>query len=162
MKKLLKSLSETEYLLVRETKRENLMTLDEEELLALHRLVRRARNKHVKLYRREAALAVGDKGARGSAQKTTGRNAARAEIFEDALARVSRRLGILAKQSADELKSARLELARKDSPVSSDGAAASGPSGSQKGKSKSISGGEKRQAAASASAGAANQAKRDA
>src|SRR5689334_1401677 len=53
MNALLNSLAEAELLLIRETERDQLADLDEDALVELHTRVRRARNKYVKLYRRE-------------------------------------------------------------------------------------------------------------
>ncbi|TQF74058.1 hypothetical protein FK531_05210 [Rhodococcus spelaei] len=164
MKKLLKSLSEKDIQLVLETKRDQLAGLDEVALIDLHARVRKARNKHSTLYRREAAGAVTDKASRGAARRTTTRNAARTEIFEDALARVSRRLGVVAKASAAELKRARLALARKDAPSVAedrfDSAAGNLPAALNE-KSKKQSAGRKKREASDISAGVQRQAKRD-
>lgn len=116
--KLLDTLNESDLLLVRQAALEELRNLDEDALLDLHAQVRRARNKHVGVYRRQAAARVQRKGARGLAREGNQRNAARAEIFEDVLSRVSRQLGVVARQSARELKAERLALAKSDkSPV---------------------------------------------
>ena len=58
MSKLLNSLSEDEYVLIRGTKKARMADLDEEALIRLHTRVRRARNKFVKLYRRSGAAKV--------------------------------------------------------------------------------------------------------
>ncbi|MFC4605344.1 hypothetical protein [Rhodococcus kronopolitis] len=163
MKKLLKSLSETEYLLVRATSRENLDGLDEDALIELHNRVRKARNKHVTLYRREAAEAVTDKASRAAGRRTTSKNAARSEVFEAALARVSRRLGAVAKASAAELKRTRLDRARHDAPSFAGGGpdpAGRAPAGLN-GKKKQKSAGRKKREASDIAAGARRQAKRD-
>lgn len=114
MKTLLTSLTAGERDLVRETEKERMAELDEDALVELHRRIRRARNKYVGLYRREAAERVRDVGGRGAARPRNRRNAGRAEVFEDALARVSRRLALVAKQSAADLKAERLAAARAD------------------------------------------------
>jgi hypothetical protein len=114
MKKVLKSLTEVEYQLFRETKRKQLADLDEDSLIKLHTRTQRARNKHVKNYRQAAAQSVREKGGRGAARPATKRNAAKAEAFESALARVSRQLGVVAKRSAAELKDERLTRAAGD------------------------------------------------
>ena len=57
---------------------------------------------------------VGAKGARGAARSANERNGAKAEIFEDALARVSRQLSVAARRSARDLKDERLARARGD------------------------------------------------
>ena len=118
MKKTLNSLSESEYVLVRETKKSQMAGLDEDGLIDLHSRIRRARNKHVTLYRRAGAEKVKTKGGRGSAKAANARNAAKAEVFEDALSRVSRRLARGARDAALELKAERLVRARTDSPTS--------------------------------------------
>lgn len=163
MKKLLKSLSETENVLVLETKRDHLHGLDEGALIDLHNRVRKARNKHTKLYRREAAAAVTDKASRGAAGRTTTSNAARAEVFERALGRVSRRLGAVAKESAAELKRERLARARQDAPAfAGDGTApASVAPGRVNKKSKQKSAGRKKREASDIAAGVKRQARRD-
>lgn len=111
---LLATLNESDFLLVRATAPAELRGLDEDELLELHARVRRARNKHLGIHRRQGAVKVSAKGARGAAQSTNDRNAARVEIFEEALARVSSQLGAAARQSARELKDQRLARARGD------------------------------------------------
>jgi hypothetical protein len=119
MKKLLSSLTENEYLLVRQTETAAIADLDEDALIELHAKVRRARKKYVTLYRRRGAAKVSAKGARGAARPANERNGAKAEIFEGALARVSRQLGVAAQRSARDLKEERLARARQDdaSPV---------------------------------------------
>ena len=111
-KKILRTLSEEEYRLVRKTKRKNLAELDEDALIKLHTRTQRARNKHVKNYRQAGAAKVQSKGSRGAARPANSHNAARAEVFEKALARVSRRLGVVATQSAADLKDSRLAKAK--------------------------------------------------
>jgi hypothetical protein len=112
MSALLNSLTETEMMLVRETEPPQLAGLDEDGLAALHTRIRRARDKYVKLYRREASARVVEQGGRGKARPKNRRNAQKAEVFEDALARVSRALAVAAKHSATELKAERLAAAR--------------------------------------------------
>ena len=51
-------------------------------------------------------------GARGAARPKNRRPADKAEVFEDALARVSRRLAAVARDSASALKAERLEAVR--------------------------------------------------
>jgi len=60
MNALLNTLTETEFMLVRETERDQTVGLDEDALVELHTRVRRARNKYVKLYRREASTRVSE------------------------------------------------------------------------------------------------------
>ena len=112
MKALLNSLSEAELALVRETDRELLAGADEDALVELHGRVRRARDKYVGLYRRGASARVMEYGGRGKARPKNARNAEKAEVFEDALARVSRHLAAAARRSALELKNERLAAAQ--------------------------------------------------
>lgn len=112
---LLHSLTDAERRFVAETSSEALSGLDEEQVLELHTRARRMRDKYVKNYRRAAGAAVTSRGGRGLSYEKNQRDRGKAEIFETALARVSRRLGTLASQSAAELKRERLEAARSDS-----------------------------------------------
>jgi hypothetical protein len=64
---LLAVLDDAERLLVAETERDRLATLDEDAAIELEAQIRRARNKHVSQYRRGASAAVADKGGRGKA-----------------------------------------------------------------------------------------------
>jgi hypothetical protein len=125
---LLAALTPDERFLVSQTEREALAELDEDAVIELHQRVRRARNKYVGQYRRGASARVPAKGARGKARPANERAALRAEAFEEALARVSRRLSVLANESARELKAERLAAARSVrwgvSSGGSDGAAA--------------------------------------
>ena len=116
---LLNSLTEAEKVLLMETDRERMEALDEDALAELHDRIRRARTKYVKIYRRDAGDRVAEKGGRGAARPANRRNAGKAEVFEDALARVSRRLAAAARQSATQLRLDRLAAARADkqSPV---------------------------------------------
>lgn len=111
---LLNSLTEAESMLVRETEPAHLAALDEDDLAALHTRVHRARNKYVKLYRREASGRVAEYGGRGKARPKNTRNSQKAEVFEDALARVSRALAAAARRSANALKAERLEAVRRE------------------------------------------------
>ncbi len=112
MNALLNSLTEAEFLLVRETAPDQLAGLDEDALVELHTRIRRARDKYSKSYRRAAAAKVSTYGGRGRAAPKNTRNAQKAEVFEDALARVSRSLAAAARRSATELKAERIEAAR--------------------------------------------------
>jgi hypothetical protein len=106
------ALSDTERLLVAETEPAQLAPLDEDAAVELHTRIRRARNKYVGQYRRAASARVAEKGGRGKARPENKRAAVRAEAFEIALSRVSRRLSVLASRSAAQLRLERLELAR--------------------------------------------------
>lgn len=113
MNALLSSLTETELALVRETEPERLADLDEDALVELHTRVRRARNKYVGVYRRQAASRIAESGGRGKSYARNARGRAKAEVFKDALARVSERLAAAARASAEVLKAERLAGARK-------------------------------------------------
>lgn len=103
-------LNESERALLRETER--LDHLDEDALAELHDRIRRARNKYTKLYRRRASAQVTSDAARARAHAAHAKAAAKAELFEDALARVSRQLAAEAKAAAAALKRERLALAK--------------------------------------------------
>ncbi len=114
MNALLNSLTESELMLIRETERDQLAGLDEDALVDLHTRIRRARNKYVKLYRREASSRVTEFSSRGVARPKNQRNAGKAELFEDALSRVSRDLAAAARRSAAELRAERIDAARRE------------------------------------------------
>ena len=151
--------------LVRETEPKRMEKLDEDELLELHTRVRRARSKYVKLYRQTGASRVGLKGARGHARPGNAANAAKAEVFELALARVSARVDVVARAAAEELKAERLAAA---APAPGSRGPGSGPAGggakatgtSTRRKATKTTGGIKRDASSRAK-GAARQAKKD-
>ncbi len=81
--------------------------LDEDELLDLHTRIRRARNKDVGIHRREGSARVGPKRARGKANRGNRLNAEKVEVFEYALASVSKRVAVVARQAAEDLKAER-------------------------------------------------------
>lgn len=105
-------LNVSEQELLRATEPRELKRLDEDELAALHDRIRRARNKYSKLYRRRASAQVSADRSRKRAHAAHAKAARKAEGFEDALARVSRRLAQLAEASAEKLKAERLAAAR--------------------------------------------------
>ena len=155
-------LAESERVVLLETERPGLLSLEEDDLIALHTRVRRARDKHVKLYRRQASARVADAGGRGRARPANLRNLEKAELFEDALARVSRQLAAVARRSAAELKAERLEAARamrgsgpkKPSPLPA-------PSARQAPRAERRSPAALKQRAGAQATGARKQAKRD-
>jgi hypothetical protein len=156
-------LSEADKQLVLEAEPKRLKALDEDQLIDLHARVRRARNRHVKLYRREAGAQVGTDRARAAASKKSRRNAARAEVFEETLARVSRRLGAEARASADALRAERLEQARagKGSGKGAKTAGGGKASGAGRNPRKAVSPAAKKKRASTKAAGKRRQAKRD-
>lgn len=109
---LLAVLTDAERLTVAETEAARLAALDEDAAIALETRIRRARDKYVGQYRRAASLRVPEQGGRGTARPMNMRAAMKAEAFEEALARVSRRVAALARQSAAALRKERLEAAR--------------------------------------------------
>jgi hypothetical protein len=111
-KTLLAALNDTERVLVAETEPKNLATLDEDAAVALHDRIRRARNKYTGQYRRGASARVSAKGGRGKARPANRNAALKAEAFEEALSRVSRRVATLSHESAVALKNERIAAAR--------------------------------------------------
>jgi hypothetical protein len=109
---ILAMMNEAEQEMLREIYDGDLSVLDEDDLVALHGRVRRARTKYTKLYRRRAAARVSKDGSRAKASPANARTARKAEVFEDALARVSRQLARACRASAEELKRERLAAAR--------------------------------------------------
>ncbi len=109
---LLSMLNDAEQALVREAEPKRLAKLDEDGLIDLHTRVRRARTKYTKLYRQRAASQVRAKGRRSGASAANSKTRAKAEIFEDVLATVSRRLAAVARAQAAELKTERLAAAK--------------------------------------------------
>jgi hypothetical protein len=106
------SLSRQERALLDETSAERLRAMDEDALLALHSRVRRARDRFVQLHRREVAAQVSEARARGAVSVGPRRSASKAEIFEDALARVSSSVARAARATAAALRAERLAAAR--------------------------------------------------
>jgi len=109
---LLAVLNDAERRLVAQTERAELDVLDEDAAIELEARIRRARNKYVGQYRRAASARVAEHGGRGGARPENLRAAMKAEAFEEALARVSRRVATLARQAAAELRAERLAAAR--------------------------------------------------
>ena len=109
---LLAVLNDAERLLVAQTEPAELAALDEDAAIEFEGRIRRARNKYVGQYRRGATVAVAEHGGRGKARPVNKRAAMKAEAFEEALSRVSRRVAALARQSAAELRAERLAAAR--------------------------------------------------
>jgi hypothetical protein len=106
-------LNEGEKALLRQAEGSSLALLDEDELIDLHTPVRRARNKYATLYRRRASLQVREDAGRAKAHAQHARTAAKAEAFEDVLARVSVALAKAARVRAAALRAERLETAQR-------------------------------------------------
>jgi hypothetical protein len=130
---LLAVLNDAERLLVAQTGRAELATLDEDAALELEARIRRARNKHVGQYRRAASAAVAEHGGRGKARPENQRAAMKAEAFEETLSKVSRRVAALARQSAAELRAERITAARAVKQDQGPGAPGAVPAAGRKG-----------------------------
>ncbi len=103
--------SSKEQTLLVATERARLKEMGEDDLDELLTLVRRARNKYTKLYRRQSADLVAAKSSRAGTSTSNQRTKRKAEIFEDALARVATALGAAARATSNELKQERLAAA---------------------------------------------------
>src|SRR3954451_23957226 len=119
MDAVLYSLTEAELLIAHSAEPAALADLDEDALLDVHDRVRRARNKYLGQYRRQAESKVSDVGGRGKSYAQNQRARDKAEVFERALARVSTALGKAARRAAAELKEERLAAARSSDGVAS-------------------------------------------
>lgn len=117
MDAILNSLTEAELMIARSAEPRAMADLDEEGLLALHDRIRRARNKYLGQYRRQAAASVSDVGGRGKAYAENQRARDKVEVFETALARVSAALAKAARRAAAELKAERLAAVRSAAEV---------------------------------------------
>jgi hypothetical protein len=163
---VLAQLNDTERLLWHETEPSELAKLDEDATAELHDRIRRARNKYTGQYRRQASARVAETRARGAARAGNTRNAARAEAFEEALSRVSRRLSQLSRQAAAELRAERIAAAKTNRGAGPAGVAPGAEAGSAPQdtgvarRHRKTTGGTKRDAS-SQSAGARRQARRD-
>lgn len=104
--------SDKEQTLLVSTEAKRIEELDEDALDELLTHVRRARNKYTKLYRRQSADLVRAKSSRSGTATSNQRTKRKAEIFEDALARVARALATAARATANELKAERIAAAR--------------------------------------------------
>ncbi len=172
-KSLLSALNDPERRLVAETERAALDGLDEDEVVSLHARIRRARDKYTGQYRRGASARVAEHGGRGMARPQNQRAALKAEAFEEALSRVSRRLAVLAHQAAVEVRTERLEAARAAkqaaAAIEPDGRADTVPSGTNRrsvterprGDRATRAPRSKKIAASTSAEGARRQAKRD-
>ena len=167
---LLAVLNDGERLLVAQTGKAELAALDEDAALDLEARIRRARNKYVGQYRRNASARVAEHGARGTARPENLRAFMKAEAFEEALSRVSRRVATLARQAAAALRAERLAAVRAardgrgpGSPQAEPGAGRKGPAvtGEPTGDRALRSPRTEKQRAGTLAAGARRQAKKD-
>lgn len=156
-------LKRSELDLIREVEPDRMSKLDEGELLALHKRVRRARNKHVGNYRRKGAKRVSEVGGRGAARPGNKKSLLRAEAFEEALSLVSDRLAEVAHEAAVALKAERLARAQQNrwSGPGGNGFSEGGKTGSGRQRTHTKTTGGRKRDAASRSKGAKRQAKRD-
>jgi hypothetical protein len=109
---LLAELNTSERRTVAETDPAALAVLDEDGAIELEARIRRARDKYVSQYRRSASAMVEERGGRGGDPPAKARAAAKAEAFERALSRVSRRVAVLSQKAATALRAERLAAAR--------------------------------------------------
>lgn len=167
---LLAVLNDAERLLVAETERAELAALDEDAAIDLEARIRRTRNKYVGQYRRAASARVIEHSGRGTARVENKRAAMKAEAFEEALARVSRRVATLARQAAAALRAERLAAARAARHGRAPGTTPAEPAAGRKGPSVTAepmgdrtlrSPRTEKQRAGTLAAGARRQAKRD-
>lgn len=89
------NLTKEETSLIDETRTAALAHLDEESLKDLQRRLRKARDKHFSLLRRQGAARVEAEGSRGAAAPAGERSGEKVEIFDEALARVGQQLDAL-------------------------------------------------------------------
>jgi hypothetical protein len=161
---VLNSMTAAEQRLVAETSREAMAGRDEEELLELQSRIRRARSKYVTKYRRNAAGNVVKRGGRGFSYPKNQRDRDKAEVFEAALARVSKEVGSHAARAAAELKASRLAAVRSGGAgprkVAARSTSVEKPAASRPGGVEKTTGGVKKDASSRAE-GARRQAKRD-
>jgi hypothetical protein len=149
--------------LIRELEDSRLALLDEDGLLALHKRIRRARNKHTTNYRRKAASEVSEVGGRGAAASKSDKARARAYVFEEALSIISAELARVAHDAAEALKDERLERAAAGRSTGPDSPGVESTPISNAGRPRShqqTTGSMKRDASSQAQ-GAKRQAKRD-
>jgi hypothetical protein len=161
-KAVVHSMSDAERGLVADTERDAISHLAEDDLLELHTRIRRARSKYAKNYRRAASSNVQGAGGRGKGFAQNSRDRDKAEVFELALARVSRQVAVRANEAAGELKAERLAAARQGStgPQSTASRTAGAAPTDRGRRTRKTTGGLKKDAS-SQSAGARRQAKRD-
>ena len=96
------------------TESKRLEDLDEDSLAELLGRVRRSRKKYSDLERPQSGEAIKAAGRRSVSKSSAERTLRKAEIFEDAVARVARHLSRAAHANANELKRERLDAAKRD------------------------------------------------
>ncbi|MGE0306171.1 MAG: hypothetical protein AB7Q27_10455 [Acidimicrobiia bacterium] len=159
--------SDKEQTLLVATERARLTGLTEDDLDELLTAVRRARNKYTKLYRRQSSDLVAANSSRAGTSTSNQRTKRKAEIFEDALARVASALAAAARATSNTLKQERLAAASAAKGTPASAIARSSKSGIAGDQSAHGRGGNKGGAASkarrasNAAAGSRRQAKRD-
>ena len=86
------NLTPQENSLIGESHPDAIERMDEKQLKDLQHRLRTAREKNFSLLRRQGAVRVEAEGARGAAQPANERRGEKVEVFDEALARVNRRL----------------------------------------------------------------------
>jgi hypothetical protein len=86
------NLTQQENSLIAESHPDALERMDEKQLKDLQSRLRTAREKNFSLLRRQGAARVEAEGSRGAAQPANERRSEKVEVFDEALARVNRRL----------------------------------------------------------------------
>jgi hypothetical protein len=116
-----------EQTLLVETENKRLEGLDEDALADILNRVRRGRKKYSDLDRRQSVAAIKASGRRAASASSNERTMRKAEIFEDAVSRVSRHLSRVARANANQLKRERLDAAKSssDGPTAKRGKSAS-------------------------------------
>jgi hypothetical protein len=155
--------SEKEQTLLVATEPARLKEMSEDDLDDLLTLVRRARNKYTTQYRRQGRESVESAGKRSASATSNQRTMRKAEIFEDALARVARGLSAAARAQRDELKAERIAAARGEGGSSARKPAGRSARGAS-GRAQTARRGDhvtERRAASTRATGARNQARRD-
>jgi hypothetical protein len=87
------NLTQQESSLIAETDPDSLARMDEKQLKDLQNRLRTVRDKNFNMLRRQGAARVEAEGARGAAQPANERRNEKVEVLDEALARVSQRLG---------------------------------------------------------------------
>ena len=105
--------TQKEQTLLFDTENKRLEDLDEDTLTTLLSRVRRARKKYTDLDRRQSVDAMKATGRRAATSSSNERTRRKAEVMEDAVARVARYLSRAARANANELKRERIEAAKR-------------------------------------------------
>ena len=157
-------LNDAEQELLRETTKAKLAKLDEDALIDLHTRIRRARTKYVTMHRRRGAKQVQKDRSRVRSSRAITPTAVKAEVFEEALGKVSEQLAKVAADAAETLKQERLAAAAavKGAPQGKQRPSGSKASKKASTRSRSQTPIDKKRAASTRSATGRSQARRDA